>query len=131
MMTRVLCCHAVYYIYRSRTTAITTHLENNTHQIVRNVSTLGCSGRSWADNENVVAATLKRTNSVSVKNREFQSIFDKTAAADICITSSDVNSNICTGIYFIVIKYVFFYLIFYNIFYDKCIKLYIKKKLIT
>lgn len=119
-MTRVLCCHAVYYIYHSRTTAITTHSENDTQQIVRNVSTLGCSGRSWADNENVVAATLKHTNSVSVKTREFQSIFDKTAA-DICITSSDVNSNICTGIYFIVIKYVFCCLIFYAIFYDKFI----------
>ncbi|XP_060877352.1 supervillin isoform X3 [Metopolophium dirhodum] len=79
-----------------KTTAVTTHSENDTHQIVRNVSTPGCSGRSWADNENVVDASLKRTNSVSVKNREFQSIFDKTAA-DICITSSDVNSNICTA----------------------------------
>jgi len=102
MMTRVLCCHEVllYYIYRSRTTAVTTHSENDTHQIVRNISTLGCSGRSWADNENVVAATLKRANSVSMKTREFQSIYDKTAA-DTCITSSDVNSNIFTGIYII------------------------------
>lgn len=91
------------YLYRviifySRTT---THSENNTSTVqtvlTPNLLTKLVTDivKHATDNRSTpILATLKRTNSVSVKSREFQNIFDKTSSNN---STSDVNSNI-TGI---------------------------------
>lgn len=83
----------------NNTSTVQTVLTPNLTKVMAEIVTQATNNRNTP-----TIATLKRTNSVSVKTREFQNIFSKTSSNN---SISDINSNI-TGIFLLFFnRYIF------------------------